>query len=63
VRVVMRCMWVADHELEHAHRIEARDDQKNNRENDKRHRYGISFHGRNVSKARLITPAAAQYQP
>jgi hypothetical protein len=49
--------------LEPANRVEARDDEKNNRENDERRGHGISFHGRNVSKARLMTPAAAQYQP
>ena len=56
----MSRMRIADENLQHAFVIKARQYQKNNSEHHQADCKRVSFHGRKVSKARLMIPAAAQ---
>ena len=60
---VVSRMRVADENLQYAFVIQAGQNQEDDSEHDESDGQRVSFHGRKVSKSRLIAPAAAQYQP
>ena len=60
---VVSRMRVADEYLQHAFVIKACHNQEDDSEHYESDSQRVSFHGRKVSKARLMAPAAAQYQP